>query len=157
MRRRLIQFLQAAYSGELAAALAYHGHAAAVREPAEREMLLKIEAEELDHRERVGQMLRHLGQRPDPTRERASRFVGRAIGALCAFSGWFMPMYVAGRLENGNIAGYEAAARAAPEFAAELLDMADREREHERWFRSKAASHRLWRLAPKWTTRAPRL
>jgi hypothetical protein len=46
----LIRRLQLAYSGELGAAIAYVGHAASVRNPADRDQILRIEAEERVHR-----------------------------------------------------------------------------------------------------------
>ena len=45
-RRKLVRLLQRAYSGEKAAALAYQGHAASVKDPAEAAMIRKIENDE---------------------------------------------------------------------------------------------------------------
>ena len=45
-RRKLVRLLQLAYSGEKAAALAYQGHAASVKDPAEAAMIRKIENDE---------------------------------------------------------------------------------------------------------------
>ena len=42
--------LQLAHAGELAAALAYAGHAASVADPAEQAAITCIKLEELDHR-----------------------------------------------------------------------------------------------------------
>jgi hypothetical protein len=114
--------LRLAYSGELAAALAYAGHAKSVGDPIERTM----------------------------------RCVGTAISLFCRVGGWFCPMYGAGRLERRNIVEYEEAARAAhasgnEDMVEDLIDMAEVEWDHERYFREKAASHFLWRWFPKWT------
>ena len=70
------------------------------------------------------------------------------IGAACFLSGWFMPMYFAGRLESGNVVEYEEAAAMAreldmPECVDDLLDMARVEAEHELFFREMVAGHRL--------------
>ena len=154
-RRRLIRILQLAHAGELGAALAYESHARAARTVAERDDILRIRAEELDHRERVGRMLERLGEPTDPAVERSMERIGRAIAAFCRIGGWFLPMYGAGRLERRNIVEYEDAARAAllsghSEFVDDLLGMAEVEWDHERFFRLKSASHWAWRWMPQW-------
>jgi rubrerythrin len=158
-REDLVRLLRSAYSGELAAAIAYRGNARTVR--VERADIARIEREEWDHRERVGRMLGALGARPDPVRERRARMIGVAIALFCRVGGWFAPMYGAGRLESRNIREYDDAARAAvacghPEFVDDLVRMADVEWEHERYFRSMAASHWLWRFMPHWSEPPPR-
>jgi demethoxyubiquinone hydroxylase (CLK1/Coq7/Cat5 family) len=149
-RRRLIGLLRVAYSGELGAALAYRGHARSVVNATERGEIEKIEGEERDHRETLRAMLSCLGARPDPAHERRARLIGGALAVLCRWTGWFMPMYLAGQLERRNIDEYEVAARAAAEaghgeFVEPLREMAAAEAEHERYFRRKTASHRLFR------------
>ena len=148
--------LQLAHAGELAAALAYAGHAASVTDPAEQAAITCIKLEELDHRARVGAMLDALGAAPDERRERRMRRIGRLIGTFCHVGGWYAPMYGAGRFERNNIGEYERAARYAidagyPRFVDDLIDMAEVEWEHERYFRTKSASHWLWRWSPKWS------
>ncbi|HTF55812.1 MAG TPA: ferritin-like domain-containing protein [Planctomycetota bacterium] len=160
-RRRLVHFLHLAHGGEFGAAIAYQSHARSVRRAAERNRILEIRAEEIDHRQRVGRILARLGERPDPEIERTMARMGRAIAAFCRVGGWFLPMYGAGRLERRNIVEYEDAARAAalsghPEFVDDLLDMAEVEWEHERFFRLTAATHPWWRWFPKWSPPPPR-
>ena len=158
---RLVKVLRGAYSGELAAALAYAGHARSVRDPDEAAEIRRVRAEELEHRERVGAMLAALGAGPSPERERVFRAIGVAIAAFCRVGGWFAPMYGAARLERGNVGEYELAARHAldagrAEWVDDLLTMAEVEHDHERWFREKAASHPLWRVFPHWEPLPPR-
>src|SRR6185503_6830672 len=112
-RRALVALLQLAFSGELAAAHAYRGHARAVRDPEERRRIEEIEREEWHHRELVGRMLAELGSGPDPSRERRAAVIGRVLGALCHVGGWLAPMYGAGRLESRNVREYETAAALA--------------------------------------------
>ena len=74
--------------------------------------------------------------------------IGHTAGAACHVTGWFLPMYFAGRLETANVGEYESAARHAAElglidFENELRVMAAVEREHEIFFMSVAANHRL--------------
>jgi demethoxyubiquinone hydroxylase (CLK1/Coq7/Cat5 family) len=146
--RQLIEILQGAYSGELAAGFAYRGHWKSLKKESERAAIQKIEMEEWIHRKRVGEMLASLGATPKQLRELKLWVIGRTIGLACHLIGWFLPMYFAGRLESGNVIEYqEAAAHAAvsglTEFEADLLVMARVEKEHELFFMSIIAGHRL--------------
>ncbi len=63
-------------------------------------------------------------------------------------SGWFFPMYFAGRLESRNSVEYEDAAIFARELGMDecvedLLDMARVELAHEMFFHETVAGHRL--------------
>jgi hypothetical protein len=158
---RLTAILQLAYSGELAAALAYRGHGRAVRDPADAARIRRIEAEEWHHRELVGALLTRLGRAPSGSRERRARVVGRGLGLFCHVAGWLAPMYGAGRLERRNIVEYETAARLAVragrlEFVDCLLGMAEVEWEHEQFFRSCVQRHRLARWIPLWPAPPPK-
>ena len=147
-RDHLIQILQGAYSGELAAGFAYRGHWKSVKNPHERAAIQKIEREEWVHRARVGEMLATLGGAPRKLREAKLWMIGRTIGLACHMIGWFLPMYFAGRLESGNVVEYEVAASHAgalglKEFEADLLEMARVEKEHELFFSTVIIGHRL--------------
>lgn len=160
-RAALVAVLKLAYSGELAAAHAYNGHWKSVRDPEERGRLKAIEAEELQHRAWVGEMLERLGEAPDPRRERKMAAIGKTIGFLCHVSGWLIPMYGAGRLESRNIKEYEDAADHAAacghgDLVPRLLHMAEVEWDHEAYFRSKVLSHFLGRRLPLWPLPPPR-
>lgn len=147
-RHHLIHILQGAYSGELAAGFAYRGHWKSVKNTNERAAIKKIEQEEWVHRKRVGEMLASLGGAPRKLREAKLWVIGRTIGLACHLIGWFLPMYFAGRLESGNVIEYQVAASHAgmlglKEFEADLLVMARVEKEHEQFFLSVIAGHRL--------------
>ena len=147
-KANLIRILQNAYSGEIAAAYAYRGHWKSLKDGAEREQIKKIEEEEWDHRRRVGEWLEKLGAKPRPAREKIFWTIGRTLDVSCHVSGWFMPMYFAGRLESQNSAEYEDAAAFARELGmldcvADLLDMAGVEVEHEEFFRGVVANHQM--------------
>jgi demethoxyubiquinone hydroxylase (CLK1/Coq7/Cat5 family) len=146
--QQLVRILQAAYSGELAAANAYRGHWKSLSSPVEREKIQQIEDEEWLHRDKVGLMLARLGARPVKTRELRMHVIGRAIGLSCHFIGWFLPMYFAGRIENRNVKEYESAAFHACrlgliEFESDLRIMASVEAEHEIFFLKTVTGHRL--------------
>jgi rubrerythrin len=160
-RLALIGVLRHAYSGELAAAYAYDGHARSVSDPAEKAEIRRIHDDELDHRDRVGRMLAALGAAPDPRLERVMALVGGIISRLCLVGGWVIPMYGAGRLEAGNIGEYETAARLAAgagrsDLVDSLLDMAEVEWDHEAYFRAKVGLS-VWRsFLPAWPVPGPR-
>lgn len=147
-RQNLIRILQHAYSGEVAAAYAYRGHWKSLRESPEKQRIKEIEAEEWDHRSRVGEWLAKLEAKPRALRDKVFWTIGRTLGLTCYISGWFMPMYFAGRLESKNSVEYEDAAAFAEELEMhecldDLLDMARVELEHEIFFRETVAGHRL--------------
>ncbi len=147
-RYQLIHILQGAYSGELAAGFAYRGHWKSVKNTNERAAIQKIEREEWVHRKRVGEMLSILGGAPRRFREAKLWVIGRTIGLSCHLIGWFLPMYFAGRLESGNVIEYQVAASHAgalglEEFEADLLVMAQVEKEHELFFLNVITGHRL--------------
>jgi demethoxyubiquinone hydroxylase (CLK1/Coq7/Cat5 family) len=148
-RDNLIRILQHAYSGEVAAAYAYRGHWRSLKPSPEKERIKQIEAEEWDHRRRVGDWLEKLDAAPRPKRDRVFWTIGRTLGMTCHISGWFLPMYFAGRLESQNSVEYEDAAAFAKqldmkECVDDLLDMARVEVEHEVFFRETVAGH--WML-----------
>ena len=159
--RNLVALLQLAYSGELAAAHAYHGHWRSVTDADERARIAEIEQEELHHRKLVGEMLTSLGAAPNRSREIRASLIGRTLSFLCHVSGWLAPMYGAGRLESGNVREYEAAARFARECGREdlidcLLTMAEVEWEHEKYFRSRVLTHPLGRRLTLWPQPPPK-
>ncbi len=147
-RENLIRILQNAHAGEIAAAYAYRGHWRSLKDSPEKERIREIEAEEWDHRRRVGEWLEKLGAKPRPFREKIFWTIGNVLGPACYISGWFMPMYFAGRLESQNSVEYEDAAVFARELGMEtlvedLLDMARVEVEHEEFFHRIVADHWL--------------
>lgn len=158
---RFVRLLQLAYSAELGAAIAYAGHAASVSDPDERDRITQIRYDELDHRACLGGMLQQLGAAPDAVLELRYRCIGSGIGRFCRIGGWFLPMYGAGWLEFRNIADYERAARLSVRcgvdvFVEPLLDMAEAEWEHERFFRLKAAGHPLSKVFRVWSPPPPK-
>lgn len=160
-RLRLVRLLQNAHAGERAAAFAYQGHSRSVNAAEEKREIAQIEADEWRHRAELGHMLSELRVRPRWLREVWMMCVGTFISLFCRVGGWFIPMYGAGKLERGNIEEYEIAARLAldcglPQYVECLLDMAEVEWDHELYFRTKAASHRLWHLLPGWSAPPPR-
>jgi demethoxyubiquinone hydroxylase (CLK1/Coq7/Cat5 family) len=163
--RDLVAILRLAYSGELAAALAYRGHWRSLAEDGERgdqrRQIRKIEEEELHHRRQLREMLRAMGCAPRRFREARAWLIGRVLGALCHVSGWLIPMYGAGKLESRNVREYEAAARHAfacrrHEWIDCLLTMAEVEWDHEAYFRARVLSHPIGRRLPLWAAPPPK-
>ncbi len=151
----LVEILQLAYSGELAAGYAYRGHWHSVKDTDEASRIQIIENEEWHHRKLVGEMLLDLKSGPNMQREVRAAILGRVLGILCHVTGWLAPMYGAGRLESRNIREYETAARYARGCGRDdlvdcLLTMAEVEWEHESYFRSRVLSHRWAKRLPIW-------
>lgn len=160
-RDKLIALLQLAYSGERAAAYAYRGHWQSVSDEHERDSIRQIEEDEWRHRKLVGEMLARLGAGPNRRREVRATIIGRTLGLLCHVTGWLMPMYGAGKLESRNVKEYETAARYARDCGCVnlidcLLEMAEVEWDHEKYFRSRVLSHRLGRRLSLWPPPPPR-
>ncbi len=154
-RENLIRILQNAHAGELAAAYAYRGHWKSLKkDSAECERIQKIEAEEWEHRTNVRRWLEKLEAKPNERREKIFWTIGRVLGLTCYFSGWFFPMYFAGRLESQNVQEYVDAAGFAKELEMsqcfeELMEMSRVEGEHEIFFSRTVAEHRLLPLTRK--------
>lgn len=169
-RDSLIRKLQDAYSGELAAAYAYRGHAMASKDPTEKIEILKIKQDEWEHRQCIGTMLTAMNAKPRLSRELLMNIIGVTIYCLCRLGGWFnvfnfgwyMSMYGAGKLEQGNIVEYEVAALNAKDcdesrFIPELIHMAEVEWDHELYFRSKALTSRWSKYLKIWQAPPPRI
>lgn len=147
-RRQLVRLLQLAYSGEKAAAFAYSGHWRSVKNQAQKDRIRKIEEEEWEHRATVGRILETMGEKPALWREILMGLVGRSASFGCFVSGWFLPMYFAGKLEHANVNEYDTAAMHAghlglDEFLPELRAMTRTEQEHEIFFSEMVAGHRF--------------
>jgi len=149
IRARLVRLLQDSHAGELAAAYAYRGHGRSLRRrPAAQDELRRIEEAEWHHRAGVANMLAELGERPRRGRELAMGCIGRFFGLLCFLTGFFGPMYAAGRLEAMNVGQYEDARSMASElgmaaFADQLEAMRVEEDRHERFFGDEVRGHPL--------------
>lgn len=154
VRQNFIRILQNAHAGELAAAYAYRGHWKSLRDSPEKVHIQKIEAEEWHHRANVLRWLEKLGAKPNELREKIFWIIGRSLGAACYVSGWFFPMYFAGRLESQNVQEYLDAAEFArklemPDCFDEMIEMSLTEGEHEEYFRSIVKNHRLLPVTKK--------
>lgn len=147
-RQNLIRILQNAHAGELAAAYAYRGHWKSLKDSPEKLHIQKIEAEEWTHRANVRKWLGKLDAEPRKFREKVFWTIGRSLGITCYISGWFFPMYFAGRLESQNVQEYVDAAEFAKELGMndcfeEMMEMSHVEAEHEDFFRKIVAHHFL--------------
>lgn len=153
-RQKLIQILQNAHAGEIAAAYAYRGHWKSVRDEKEKAGIKNIEKEEWEHRECARKWLTELDAEPRKYRETVFWTIGKILGVLCFVSGWFFPMYFAGRLESQNTQEYLDAAEFAKELGMEkcvedMLHMSAKELEHEEFFSRLVTNHDLLPLMKK--------
>jgi len=158
---QLVSILQRAYSGELAAALAYRGHGISLKHDREIEEIQQIEREEWHHRRRLRAMLADLDAKPRYGLDAFQALVGTVILIGCNMVGWFIPMYFAGRLESQNDREYEEAAVHAEALGLtalrdELKAFAQLERDHEAYFIRKVWGHPalpFWQRRFKWGPR----
>jgi rubrerythrin len=147
-RKNLIRILQNAHAGELAAAYAYRGHWKSVRNAKQKKQIKQIEAEEWHHRNCVRAWLEKLDAKPRKFREGIFWTIGRSLGVTCYVSGWFFPMYFAGRLESQNVQEYVDAAEFAKELGwsdceKEMLELSATEQKHEDFFKEIVQNHFL--------------
>lgn len=145
-RKQLIHILQMAYSGELAAGIAYAGHWRSLRDIEQRKSVQNIEQDEWRHRKIVGDMLLTLEARPQFWRECMMFCIGSSVYTACFLIGWFFPMYFAGRLESANTKEYDCAAYHAEclglaNFQTVLLELSEVELEHETFFKTIVQTH----------------
>ncbi len=135
-KKKFIKLMQAAYSGELAAALAYGGHWRMLKKQSEIDAVKQIEIDEWNHRERVGEILAEIGAKPSWIREKIFFCIGTSIALICRVCGYFCAAYFAGILENGNVNEYNTAHKYAKELGLDHLledfrEMEKTEAEHE--------------------------
>lgn len=144
----LVDLLQKAYSAEHAAALAYIGHAASLRDPAAKAAVKQIEDDEWHHRENVLALMRQYEIPVSRAYEVRFYVIGKVIAASCHVIGWFMPYFFAGKLESGNVCEYFVMLRyfrslGITEHDAVLYDMGMKEKEHEVYFLRQIEGSRL--------------
>jgi hypothetical protein len=145
---QLIDLLRKAYSAEKAAAFAYQGHAASVKNPEEKKAIRQIEIDEWNHRREVLQVMNIYNISPSKYYELRFHIVGKIISYSCYVIGWFMPFYFAGRLESGNVCEYFRIKRffnslGIADYDKLLYDMGMKEKEHEVYFLEQIKTSRL--------------
>ena len=139
---QLIKLLQKAYSAEKAAAYAYQGHAASVKNPAEKVAIRQIEEDEWNHRKEVLSIMNYYNLPISTWYEKRFAIIGRIISASCHVIGWFMPFFFAGKLESGNVCEYFRMKQyfnslGIHNWDETLYEMGMKEKEHEVYFLNK--------------------
>ena len=138
----LIKLLQKAYSAEKAAAYAYIGHAASVKNPLEKIAIKQIEEDEWNHRKEVLEIMNHYNIPVSKWYEIRFAIIGKVISGSCHVIGWFMPFFFAGKLESGNVCEYFRMkqyfnAIGIDKWDVTLYEMGMKEKEHEVYFLNK--------------------
>jgi hypothetical protein len=144
----LITLLQKAYSAEKAAAFAYQGHAASVKNPEEKKAIRQIEEDEWNHRREVLGLMNQYNIPVSKYYEFRFHIIGKLISFSCHVIGWFMPFYFAGRLESGNVCEYFHMkqyfnAIGISEHDQLLYAMGIKEKEHEVYFLEQIENNKL--------------
>lgn len=136
---QLTKLLKQAYSAEKAAAFAYRGHAASVKNMDEKKAIKQIETDEWGHREEVLNIMQHYDIPISKYYEIRFYVIGKLISGSCYIIGWFMPFYFAGKLESGNVCEYFRIKNyfnniGIKQHDTVLYDMGIKEKEHEIYF-----------------------
>lgn len=135
----LKRLIQQAYSAEKAAAFAYQGHAASLRDEEKKRVVRQIEMDEWHHRAVMLELMARYHFRPSVWYELRFAMVGKIISTACFVLGRFMPIYFAGRLESGNVCEYFRMIHmfhslGITEHDRLLYDLGVKEKEHEAVF-----------------------
>lgn len=144
----LVDLLKKAYSAEKAAAFAYQGHAAAVKNPDEKKAIRQIEIDEWNHRAEVLEIMKHYDVSISKFYEFKFHVIGKIISFSCHVIGWFMPFYFAGRLESGNVCEYFRMKQffnslGIKDHDVVLYEMGIKEKEHEVYFLEQIKDNKL--------------
>lgn len=138
--RKLIRMLKFAHAAEIAAYHAYEGHWRSTTNITEQNHLKKIQLDELKHIYTIERMLTNLSAKPNEFLDKCGKVIGELIGLACFYSGWRLPMLVAGLMEKIGTASYQDIANEAIKqecfvLAYHLLEMGKVESEHEKYFK----------------------
>ena len=144
---QLVDLIQMAYSAEKAAAFAYIGHAASVKNKEEKIAIKQIEIDEWNHRDEVMLLMKEYDIPVSKWYELKFHVIGKIISGSCFVIGWFMPFYFAGRLESGNVCEYFRMKHYFNSLGIKkhdvvLYEMGMKEKEHEVYFLSKIKTHK---------------
>lgn len=144
----LVDLLKKAYSAEKAAAFAYQGHAAAVKNPDEKKAIRQIEIDEWNHRTEVLEIMKQYDISISKFYEFKFHVIGKIISFSCHVIGWFMPFYFAGRLESGNVCEYFRMKQFFNSIGIKkhdhiLYEMGIKEKEHEVYFLEQIKDNKM--------------
>ncbi len=145
---QLVDLIQMAYSAEKAAAFAYQGHAASVKNAAEKIAIKQIEIDEWNHRAEVLHIMKEYDIPVSKWYEFRFHVIGKIISGSCFVIGWFMPFYFAGRLESGNVCEYFRMKQyfnslGITKHDVMLYEMGIKEKEHEVYFLEQIKDSKL--------------
>jgi rubrerythrin len=145
---QLVDLIQMAYSAEKAAAFAYIGHAASVKNKEEKIAIKQIEIDEWNHRAEVMLIMKEYDIPVSKWYEFKFHVIGKIISGSCFVIGWFMPFYFAGRLESGNVCEYFRMKHYFNSLGIKkhdvvLYEMGMKEKEHEVYFLEQIKDSKL--------------
>lgn len=145
---KLVDLIQKAYSAEKAAAFAYQGHAASVKNKEAKIAIRQIEIDEWNHRDEVLQIMKNHNIPVSKLYEFRFHVIGKIISGSCFIIGWFMPFYFAGRLESGNVCEYFRMKQyfnslGIKDYDVILYEMGIKEKEHEVYFLEQIKDSKL--------------
>jgi hypothetical protein len=144
----LVRLLQTAYSAEKAAAYAYQGHSASIKNLDEKKAIHQIELDEWGHRAEVLSIMQEYNIPVSKWLEIKFAIIGKIISFSCHIIGWFMPFFFAGKLESGNVCEYFRMKQFFNSLGIHkhdliLYEMGIKEKEHEIYFLEKIKHTKL--------------
>jgi hypothetical protein len=145
---KLVDLLQKGYSAEKAAAFAYQGHAASIKDETEKKEIHRIENDEWFHRKEVLEIMNDFEIPISKVYEIRFHIIGKVISYSCHIIGRFMPFYFAGNLESGNVCEYFRMKQyfnslGITKYDQLLYDLGIKEKEHEIYFLEKIKTNPL--------------
>ena len=145
---KLVDLLQKAYSAEKAAAFAYQGHSASLKNEIEKIEVKQIENDEWFHRQEVLLIMNDFNIPISKIYEFQFHIKGKIISYSCHIIGRFMPFYFAGNLESGNVCEYFRIKQyfnslGISKYDELLYELGMKEKEHEIYFLEKIKTNSL--------------
>lgn len=144
---KLIRMLRHAHAAEHGAWWAYRGHMDSVVSNYEKSRFKIILKEESEHINMIEKMLFDFNTQPSRWQPRFFIIVGKTLGFMCKYTGYRLPMFVAGLMENIGTSSYDKIAKEANKLGqfsigVILTEMAKTEQEHEEFFKERLRTSR---------------
>ena len=145
-KRKLTRILKAAYSGEFAASVAYTAQSETARNENERQAMLHIAQEELDHRDSIAWMLEELDSKPSQFQEKTMLKVSKQLARKSPQFLRPVWMKISSIAEAVTVHHYKKSVEYAKkmgrdDLAIRLQEMVDYELDHVDFFKKNSKRH----------------
>lgn len=139
-QERFIRKIKDAHAIEMGAIVAYELHWKSAKGD-HREEIQRIQAEELQHMEKLEEILAHFNTKRSDIKDTFVSFIGLIMGVLCFITGKFLPNLAASMMKKMGGSVYAKLAKDADDLGYKELkrifnDMEKVEEEHEQYFKN---------------------